>query len=249
MVLQTLQKYDQTHRPEEEILQGEILDANAAAVVEKALAKTDSDYFVSALELTGFRRKANAVAEAGKILKVRKEESGSRTVVSLRAIEEVAITYRLRFLSTHYYTGNIPANAVRQISQFVEEYKESHDGKTPNQGNFYILAPASMFELRDKPQVDPLVVYQITENSYVTVAQWGTDLSWWRSVLMFPLRNLFTFSMVALLLATVAVLATCYISCYIAWVAVSLVLASFITAIAFHANDAWSYQTWDSKLK
>ena len=94
--------------------------------------------------------------------------------------------YRLRFLKTEYYKGTISPAALREASKFTDT-----TGIKCDPDNFYICAPASQFELQKRP-VDPILFYKLGTNEFYAVAKWGNDLSIFRKLMVYPLRNALT---------------------------------------------------------
>ena len=106
-------------------------------------------------------------------------------IFTLTQIKSVCEKFRLRFLDTKFFKGEIPVEALKKIQQLEDETNVHFN-------NFFIMAPSSLFELEDA-QNDPLLFVRIADDKFYLIHKWGSDLSWTRKVLCFPLRNWFSF--------------------------------------------------------
>ena len=68
--------------------------------------------------------------------------------------------------------------------------------------DFYVLAPFSVFDLKDINK-DPLLFAKIGEDKFYLIHKWGNDLNFGRSVLNFPFRSIYHFFVSNLVLAFV----------------------------------------------
>lgn len=106
-------------------------------------------------------------------------ESGR--IFHLSQIKKICINYRLRFLNTKYFKGELPAEAILA----VKILEESHNIKI--QG-FKIVAPAKYFRLENAD--DPMLFAPIGNNYFYLIHKWGTDIHPLRKIIMWPLRDL-----------------------------------------------------------
>lgn len=106
-------------------------------------------------------------------------------IYSIYEIKKVCEKYRLRFLDSKYFKGEIPYEAISKIKEIEKKNKIEFT-------NFKIIAPAGLFKLEDAHQ-DPLLFASIGNGNYYLIHKWGNDLSWHRKVLAYPLRNLYSF--------------------------------------------------------
>ncbi len=106
-------------------------------------------------------------------------------IYSISEIKRVCEKYRLRFLDSKYFKGEIPYEAISQIKQIEKKSKIEFS-------SFKIIAPAGLFKLEDAHQ-DPLLFASIGNGNYYLIHKWGNDLSWHRKVLSYPLRNIYSF--------------------------------------------------------
>ena len=98
-------------------------------------------------------------------------------------IQSICITYRLRFLESSLFKGEIPQEAINKIKQLEKAHKISLKG-------FKIMAPSKLFKLENYD--DPLLFAPIGNGYYYLIHKWGNDMSVWRKWLMYPFRNLDT---------------------------------------------------------
>lgn len=101
----------------------------------------------------------------------------------LESIQQVSIRYRLRFLESHRFAGDIPREALTKIKALEQKTDTSLK-------QFYILAPAKAFKLGDCNE-DPLLFAQTSDGKYYLIHQWGNDLNPIRNIVNWPKRSLF----------------------------------------------------------
>ncbi|WP_319946558.1 hypothetical protein [Flagellimonas myxillae] len=136
-------------------------------------------------------------------------ESGSNTfnfdllethrIYHLEHIKKICIDYRLRFLDSRFFKGELPACALSAI----QELDSIHN--TDLQG-FKIMAPSKLFKLKDKD--DPLLFVPMGNNYFYLVHQWGNDLHPLRKWLVWPFKgmvNLVLFTVLMSYLVTLLV--------------------------------------------
>ncbi|MDC3337964.1 hypothetical protein OAW23_08840 [Flavobacteriales bacterium] len=124
----------------------------------------------------------------------------SSRIYTLNEIKKIAINYRLRFLPSKYFIGEIPYPAIMEI-------KELNKLSGTNVRKFRILAPARRFELEDE-NADPLLFTPLLNGKYYLIHQWGNDLAWYKKVLFFPLRSFKHMVCFALTIAFIVALVT-----------------------------------------
>ncbi len=103
-------------------------------------------------------------------------------IFSLANIKEIAVKYRLRFLSTRHFKNKIPYEAVSKLKALETKTGQ----KTPS---LMILAPSEMFRLEDANK-DPLLFAPLSDGRFYLVHQWGGEISWLRAVLAWPKQKL-----------------------------------------------------------
>lgn len=108
-------------------------------------------------------------------------ESGK--IFHLTQIKRICIAYRLRFLSTRYFKGELPAEAIFAIKELERNHKTTLRG-------FKMIAPARYFRLENAD--DPMLFVPIGNNYFYLVHKWGRDIHPLRKLAMWPLKNLET---------------------------------------------------------
>ncbi len=111
-------------------------------------------------------------------------EEDAEQVFSERAIRSLCIKYRLRFLSTRLFKGDLPYEAVQAVKNFEKRVGEQIE-------DLRIIAPSERFQLQDS-QKDPLLFAYLGKGRFYLLHSWGKELSPWRKMLHFPFRNLGT---------------------------------------------------------
>lgn len=171
--------------------------------------------------------KGNAAKERINAYKAQTQKFKQELVFHISQIEEVCKKYYLRFLPSVHYKGSIDKELKFKINTFEAayevkcqcdyDYPGSHfetlihtdDGVEikvpyPITQNTFIVAPASSFQLEERPK-DPLFFYKINEEYFYLIHKWGNDLSITRramGILSDPVTCLFwrlTFSIFACL--------------------------------------------------
>lgn len=108
-------------------------------------------------------------------------ESGR--IFHLSQIKKICITYRLRFLNTSLFKGELPAEAVLAVKNLERVHATTLKG-------YKIIAPAKFFKLENAD--DPMLFAPIGNNYFYLIHKWGTDIHPLRRLLMWPLKNLET---------------------------------------------------------
>ena len=99
-------------------------------------------------------------------------------------IKKLCTVFRLRFLSSKHFKGEIPYEALIQLKRMQKKQNTQFN-------SFRILAPAAMFNLVNKDK-DPMLFVPLGNKHYYLVHKWGSDLSPFRKLSVFPFRNLKT---------------------------------------------------------
>lgn len=103
-------------------------------------------------------------------------------IFDLATIQKICEDYRLRFLPGKYFKGEIPYEALIRIKEI-----ERRTGTELNE--FMIIAPAGLFNLKDEYE-DPVLLSPLADGRFLFIHKWGNDLTWYRKILYFPVRNL-----------------------------------------------------------
>ncbi len=114
-------------------------------------------------------------------------------------IEAICVKYRLRFLESSLYKNSIPEEAISKIRAIESAHNTSLEG-------FKIAAPSIAFHLKNYD--DPLLFVPIGNNYYYLIHRWGNDLHPLRKWLVLPLKNLWTFTVTAIIISA---LLTCLV--------------------------------------
>jgi hypothetical protein len=104
-------------------------------------------------------------------------------------IRRVCIDYRLRFLDSNMFKHEFPEETVTQIRALEKNHKTELAG-------FRLIAPTKAFHLQNYN--DPLLFIPIGNDYYYLVHQWGNDLNASRKWLVWPFRNVGTFTLLCL---------------------------------------------------
>lgn len=105
-------------------------------------------------------------------------------------LKKICIDYRLRFLDSKYFKGQIPDEAFAEIKRLEKQHNTSLEG-------FKIMAPSKLFKLEDKD--DPLLFAPIGNGYYYLIHKWGNDLHALRKLLVWPFKNVVNLALTTLL--------------------------------------------------
>ncbi len=120
----------------------------------------------------------------------------SNRIYNISQIEKICVNYRLRFLESNLYKGDLPQEAINEIKRLNTEHETELKG-------FKVMAPSKLFKLKNAD--DPILMAPIGNGYYYFIHKWGNDLHPLRRLLVWPVKTLenFIFTMVILsLLAT-----------------------------------------------
>lgn len=107
-------------------------------------------------------------------------------------IKEICINYRLRFLDSKYFKGEIPGKTIDKIKLLEEKHKMEIEG-------FKIVAPSKLFKLEDKD--DPLLFAPIGNGYFYLIDKWGNDLHPLRRILVWPFKNIINLTFLVVLIS------------------------------------------------
>ncbi len=113
-------------------------------------------------------------------------------IYHLNQIKITCIDYRLRFLDSKYFKGEIPPEAVSKIKRLEQQHNIEVNG-------FKIMAPSKLFKLEDKD--DPLLFVPIGNNYFYLIHKWGNDLQPLRKWLMWPFKSIVNLSLLIVLIS------------------------------------------------
>ena len=111
-------------------------------------------------------------------------------IYHISQIKEICINYRLRFLDTRHFKGDIPMEAISKIKHLEKTHNTELQG-------LKIIAPSKLFKLKDKD--DPLLFAPIGNGYYYLLHKWGNDLHPLRKLFMWPFKSIINLTLVVLL--------------------------------------------------
>lgn len=118
----------------------------------------------------------------------------TKNIYHIDQIKSICIDYRLRFLDTKYFKGEIPYEALSIIKSLEKTHNTELRG-------FKIIAPSKLFKLENAD--DPLLFAPIGNDYFYLVHKWGNDLNPLRKLLMWPYKSfenlIFTTLLISLL--------------------------------------------------
>ncbi len=115
-----------------------------------------------------------------------------KNIYHLNHIKKICIDYRLRFLDSKYFKGDIPTEALATIKRLEEQHGIELKG-------FKIIAPSRLFKLKDKD--DPLLFASMGNNYFYLIHKWGNDLHPLRKVLVWPFKNIVNLALLVFVLS------------------------------------------------
>ena len=114
----------------------------------------------------------------------------SKRIYHVSHIRQICIDYRLRFLDTRYFKGEIPREGIQNIKALEREHKIDIQG-------YKIVAPSKLFRLEDKN--DPLLFAPIGNGYYYLIHKWGNDLHPLRRLMVWPFKNVMNLLLIIVL--------------------------------------------------
>lgn len=168
-------------------------------------------------------------------------------IYHISQIKKTCVNYRLRFLDTKLFKGEIPYEAVSKIKQLEREHNIQL-------GGFKIIAPAKLFKLENYD--DPLLFAPIGNGYYYLIHKWGNDLNAFRRFMMWPVRDFenFVFCMFILSIFLTAAIPEGVFSSKAtaanAGIVFLFVFKSVVAAVMYYgylSGRNFSVAIWDSK--
>ncbi|TDN86428.1 hypothetical protein DET49_11588 [Salegentibacter sp. 24] len=108
----------------------------------------------------------------------------SHRIFHLSDIEKLCIEYRLRFLDSKFFKGEIPYETLVRIKALESAQQMTLKG-------FKIVAPSKLFKLENAD--DPLMFAPMGNDYFYLIHKWGNDLHPLRKLLMWPFKHLENF--------------------------------------------------------
>ena len=121
----------------------------------------------------------------------------TKNIYHLDQIKEICIDYRLRFLDSRYFKGEIPPEALSKIKKLERDHNIEVAG-------FKIIAPSKLFKLKDKD--DPLLFAPIGNNYFYLIHKWGNDLHPLRKLIMWPFKSIINLAALTVLISYILTL-------------------------------------------
>lgn len=116
----------------------------------------------------------------------------SHRIYHIDQIRQICIDYRLRFLNSNYFKGEIPQTAMTEIKELEKTHNIELKG-------YKIMAPSRLFKLEDKD--DPLLFAPIGNGYYYLIHKWGNDLHPLRRLFAWPFKSVVNLAMVVVLVS------------------------------------------------
>jgi hypothetical protein len=113
-------------------------------------------------------------------------------IFHIEQIKDICINYRLRFLDSKYFKGEIPVETIGKIKSLEEKHNLEIEG-------FKIVAPSKLFKLADKD--DPLLFAPIGNGYFYLIDKWGNDLHPLRRILVWPFKNIINLTFLVILIS------------------------------------------------
>lgn len=101
-------------------------------------------------------------------------------IFHLDDIKNMCVTYRLRFLDSHFFKGSIPEEVISKIRSLEQEHQTILE-------NYKVMAPAKLLKLENAD--DPLLFSALGNDYFYLIHKWGNDLHPFRKVLMWPYKT------------------------------------------------------------
>ena len=115
-----------------------------------------------------------------------------KKIYHLNHIKKICIDYRLRFLDSKYFKGDIPTEALATIKQLEIQHGIELKG-------FKIIAPSRLFKLKDKD--DPILFASMGNDYFYLIHKWGNDLHPLRKMFMWPFKNIVNLAILVFVLS------------------------------------------------
>jgi hypothetical protein len=123
----------------------------------------------------------DSIAQNGEVSVVDYSKLDKSRIFDIEHIRNLCIKYRLRFLDSRRFTGNIPHEAILKIKRLSERQGMEFS-------KFKIAAPSKLFKLEDT-NADPLLFIDLGNDKYYLIHQWGKDMKWYYRFLYWPVRS------------------------------------------------------------
>ena len=112
------------------------------------------------------------------------EKMESNRIYHISQIQKICVNYRLRFLDSNLFKGDLPVEAIQEVKRLNKEHNTELKG-------FKIMAPSKLFKLKNAD--DPLLMAPIGNGYYYFIHKWGNDLHPLRRLMVWPVKTLENF--------------------------------------------------------
>ncbi|HRG60119.1 MAG TPA: hypothetical protein PK323_14285 [Bacteroidia bacterium] len=178
------------------------------------------------------------------------DENEKSNLCTLQQIKTICVKYNLRFLDSTFFKAAFPYEAISKIKAF----ESKHQIKIKS---FKIIAPAEVFQLEDCNK-DPLLFAQLADNRYYLIHQWGNDLAWYRGIISYPTKSIYSYFIFMWLPALIIAFGIPFQWLNVApenelnmrlWLTVHsfIALFFFVIFLGSTAHKNFSDNSWDSK--
>lgn len=178
------------------------------------------------------------------------DECDAANLFTHQQIGAICVKYNLRFLDSKYFKADFPYAAFQRIKEFELKYGVKIK-------SFKIVAPSEMFKLEDCNK-DPLLFAQLADNKYYLLHQWGNDLVWYRALISYPTKSIYSYFIFMWLPAALIAFGLPFSWLNVApendltlrlWLTVHCFIALFffIIFLGSTAHKNFSDNSWDSK--
>jgi hypothetical protein len=186
----------------------------------------------------------------GKKIEIDKLEEKYGRIYTRDEIKAIACRYALKFRRTDQYKGYVDPAIMQKIRELAAETGDDINASALGQ-KFYILAPASEFELQElviePPPRDPILFYQIRYggDEFRAVHQWGNDMSWWREFMGWKYNsegNYFIYWLTLLFTIFFTFSAIVYPTW---WMAIHSAIFAFCISMGRITNEKKPFKSWE----
>ena len=138
-----------------------------------ALLREQGEQEERLIQQLGMHRSLPQISDPKRHRRLNKQFQGE--VYHVSDIRQVCIDYRMRMLPSHRYHGPIDPEFGPKLNRFRQTQNLT---EADLERDFFIVAPAETFDLekRQRPLVDPVLLYRIDDEHYKLVHQWGGEL-------------------------------------------------------------------------
>lgn len=119
----------------------------------------------------------------------------SERIYHISQIQKICVNYRLRFLDSNLFKGDLPHEAIQEIKRLNRDHDTELKG-------FKVMAPSKLFKLKNAD--DPILMAPIGNGYYYFIHKWGNDLHPLRRLMVWPVKTLENFIFTMFLISLLA---------------------------------------------